>query len=83
MNWIEKVVTIKQTLSQHGHAATAARITAAQMVLGTPGEMYLEVMNELLRIRRASPDEYQLIEPEVNELIQYGRSINYFHARDE
>ena len=76
MNWIEK-------LSQHAYADIAAGITAAQMVLGTRGEMTLEDMNELLRVRRHSPVEYKLIEMEVNELIQYAESINYFHLRDE
>jgi len=79
MNWIELVNQIKDKLSQFGYKDTAIRITAAQMVLGTPGEMYLEVMNELLNIKKHSPNEYELIEKEVDQLLEYGRSINYFN----
>lgn len=83
MDWIKKVVLIKKKLSLHGYNDVASRITNAQMVLGTPGEMFLEVMNELLNLKKHSPDTYQIVENEVQELIEYGKSINYFRPREE
>lgn len=82
MDWIATVVSIRNKLTEHGFSDTASRITEAQMVLGTPGEMYLAVMNELLHIRKNHTTEYQLIEREVNELLDYGKSINYFNPRE-
>lgn len=82
MDWIATVGSIKNKLTAHGFNDTASRITEAQMVLGTPGEMYLEVMNVLLYIKKNHTAEYQLIEREVNELLDYGKSINYFNARE-
>jgi hypothetical protein len=81
MNWIKKLLEIKETLSIHGFDDIVDRITHAQMVLGTPGEMYLEVMNELLAIRKERPDAYSVIETEVSQLLDYGRSINYFNPK--
>lgn len=49
------------------------------MVLGTPGEMYLEVMNELLSLKENSAEEFRLIEDEVRKLLDYGKSIGYFN----
>lgn len=83
MDWIKKVVLIKKKLSKHGFNDVVARITAAQMVLGTPGEMFREVINELLNLKKDSPDTYRTIEKEVQELIEYGKSINYFRPRKE
>lgn len=79
MDWIEKILTIKKILKKSGFDDAVKRINDAQMVLGTPGEMYLEVMNELLFIKHDSPAAYKLIEKEVNELADYGRSLNYFN----
>jgi hypothetical protein len=78
MNWIAKVVSIKEKLTQHGFIERVAKINRALLVLGTPGEMYLEVMAQLVAIKNESPKEFELIENEVNELIEYGRSINYY-----
>ena len=78
MNWIAKVVSIKDKLTQHGFTDRVEKINRALLVLGTPGEMYLEVMAVLVAIKKDSPKEFELIENEVNELIAYGRSINYY-----
>ncbi|MEX2232450.1 MAG: hypothetical protein WD824_09835 [Cyclobacteriaceae bacterium] len=83
MEWIKTVVLIKTKLSQHGYNDSVSRITEAQMVLGTPGEMYLEVMNELLSIKKQSAKEYKLIEKEIHDLLDYGKSINYFNPTKE
>jgi hypothetical protein len=77
MNWIEIVVKIKEKLVFHGFNQLFEKILVAQMVLGTPGEMYIEVMNVLLEIKKTKGQEYELIKYEIEELINYGRSINY------
>lgn len=82
MNWIEKVVSIKDNLLQHGYVESVERITQAQLVLGTPGEMYLEVMHELVSIKKNFPEQFQLIKNEVKELIEYGKSLNYYHFNE-
>lgn len=79
LNWIESIVLIKEKLSRHGYKKAVDRINEAQMVLGTPGEMYLEVMNELLNLQQDSAEEFRLIEDEVRKLLDYGRSIGYFN----
>ncbi|MDQ2657928.1 MAG: hypothetical protein M3Y60_10955 [Bacteroidota bacterium] len=79
MDWIKTVVSIKEKLAIHGFHDTVVKLTEAQMVLGTPGEMYLEVMHELMMLKNRSPVEYQLIEEEVTALVNYGKSINFFN----
>lgn len=78
MDWLKKVLEIKQKLSDNGHTDIANRITDAQMILGTPGEMYLEVMGVLLDVKKNGGKELKLIQHDIEELLNYGRSINYF-----
>jgi hypothetical protein len=82
MDWIKVLLEIKNKLSLHGYGMTVKRLNDAQMILGTPGEIYLEVMGELLKLRRESCPEYELVKMEVEELIRYGRSINYLGVED-
>jgi hypothetical protein len=77
MDWISKVVLIKEKLTEQGLPELADRITAAQMMLGTPGEMFLEVMHEIRQIEKVSPNAYRFIEPEVQVLVDYAKSIGY------
>lgn len=78
VDWIATLNQIKQKLLNRGCGQTVDRLIEAQMVLGTPGEMYIEVMNELLDIKRKSPSEYEIIEKEVEQLLEYGRSLKYY-----
>lgn len=78
MDWLKKVLEIKQKLSDNGHTYIVNKITDAQMVLGTPGEMYLEVMGVLLDVKKNGGKELKLIHHDIEELLNYGRSINYF-----
>lgn len=80
MDWIKTVVSIREKLAIHGFHDTVEKLTEAQMILGTPGEMYLEVMHELTLLKNRAPAEYQLIEEEVNALVNYGKTINVFNA---
>lgn len=83
MDWVKIIITIKEKLLLHGYKQTADRITYAQMSLGTPGEMYLEVMNELLVIKKQSAKEYELIRSEMDQLLDYGKSIEYFSSPED
>ena len=78
MNWIKTVNQIKNKLEDKGLTSSCNRILDAQMILGTPGEMYLEIINVLLDWKNNNTEEYQLIRKETEELLNYGRSINYF-----
>lgn len=83
MDWIKEILLIKEKLTDAGFSDTVARITNAQLVLGTPGEMYLEVMHVLLSLKKQAPNEYRLIQKHVETLLGYGRSINYFNPPSE
>ena len=78
MDWLEKVLAIKEKLTESGYHKSVEDITNAQMVFGTFGEMYLEVMNVLLNIHRNNLPESNLIEKDTFELINYGKKIGYF-----
>lgn len=82
MNWIETVVSIKDILTKHGFDETVNKITQAQMTFGTPGEMYLEVMQVLLNLKKEATTEYILVQKEIGELLAYGKSINYFNPEE-
>jgi hypothetical protein len=79
MDWIATLSLIKEKLQMTGYDQTGNRIIEAQMILGTPGEMYIEVMNELLDLKRRSPREYEIVEIEVEQLLDYGKSLKYFN----
>ena len=83
MDWIQTLGQIKNKLEQHGYVDSVARIIDAQMVLGTPGEMYLEVMNVLLSIKRESDKEHEIIKQEVSQLLEYGKSLNFFNPEEQ
>ena len=78
MDWINTLSTIKKKLGERGYQKSVDKIIEAQMCLGTPGEMYLEVMNVLLAMRNSGSDDYLVIKDEVNALLDYGKSIRYF-----
>ena len=79
MDWIATLNRVKEKLQMNGYDQTINRIIDAQMVLGTPGEMYIEVMNELMDVRKRLPQEYKIIEQEVEQLLDYGKSLNYYN----
>jgi hypothetical protein len=79
MNWIENVKTIKLKLQTAGFMNLVDSITNAQMTLGTPGEMYLEVMNVCMAIKKDDKIAFDLIKHEVEELLVYGKKIEYFN----
>lgn len=79
MDWIATLNRVKEKLQMNGYDQTVNRIIDAQMVLGTPGEMYIEVMNELMDVRKRLPQEYKIIEQEVEQLLDYGKSLNYYN----
>jgi len=77
MNWIEKVNTIKIKLLKRELNSAYQDILNAQMILGTPGEMYSEIMNVLLKWKKENSIEYAENKIEIEELIDYGYSIGY------
>ncbi|SHG56728.1 hypothetical protein SAMN05444372_107104 [Flavobacterium micromati] len=78
MDWIKKIIEIKEKLSDNGYRNSLDKITNAQMIFGTTGEMYLEVMNVLLIIKQTNLPELVLIEKDIDELLKYGNDIGYF-----
>jgi hypothetical protein len=83
VDWIKEILLIKEKLAGNGFTDTVTRITNAQMILGTPGEMYLEVMDVLLSLKKQFPNQYELVEEHIKTLLHYGRSINYFNPPDD
>lgn len=81
MDWIVTLNVIKEKLQSAGYAESVNRIVEAQMILGTPGEMFIEVMNELLDLKNRSVSQYELIAKEVNELLEYGKSLKYYNPK--
>lgn len=79
MNWISKVNEIKENLLSNQLTSSHDELVDVQMTLGTPGEMYLEAMNVLLNWKKINEREYFLNESQIEELLQYGQSINYFN----
>ena len=77
MDWINKIEIIISKLEEFGYFESIDKINDAKMILGTPGEMYMEVLTILLNIKNKNGDEYKLISKEIEELISYGNSINY------
>ncbi len=77
MNWIDQINAIRAKLSNAGYVDTVSEITNAQMVLGTAGEMFLSVMDVLMKIKESNTNEYLIAKKEIEALIEYGKSINY------
>ena len=78
MDWLKKIKQIKEKLRQHDFNLIASEIDNKQMILGTPGEMYLNVIVYLLEIKQNNSVVWELIEADVTELVNYGKSIGYF-----
>ena len=78
MDWIQVLDVIKARLEAYGYTDTVNKLIDAQLILGTPGEMYMEVMNELVELKHAFPDQYGLIKNEIQSLLDYGKSIGYY-----
>jgi hypothetical protein len=78
MDWIEKIVEIRTKLSENGFERSASNILNAQLNLGSPGEMFLEVMNVILKIKNDKLPDWEIIKEDADELFKYGRDIGYF-----
>ncbi|MEO9218964.1 MAG: hypothetical protein ABI315_10350 [Bacteroidia bacterium] len=80
MNWIEEVNVIKNRLLKSELTSSYQEILNAQLVLGTPGEMYSEIMNILLKWKKQNNEEYISNRNEIEQLINYGYSIGYINS---
>lgn len=78
MNWIEIVVAIKSKLIENEHKDLADKITEAQLVLGTSGEMFLNVIEALNEIRANNTEQFSLIQNYYDILIKYAKDIGYY-----
>jgi hypothetical protein len=77
MDWIAKLTNIKNTLMNNGFSNIVDEIVNSQLILGTSGEMYLNVMSVLIELKDKQKDAYVLIKTDIEDLILYGESINY------
>lgn len=80
MNWIEEVNIIKNRLLKSELTSSYQEILNAQMVLGTSGEMYSEIMTILLKWKKQNNEEYISNRNEIEQLINYGYSIGYINS---
>ncbi len=77
MNWILKIQEIRAKLHENGYYNLEKDLINAQLVLGTAGEMFMSIISKLKEIKETDTKAYNLIEPEVEELLKFGRSLNY------
>jgi hypothetical protein len=77
MDWIKKLADIKSVLIENGFSNVVDEIINSQLVLGTSGEMYLSVMTVLMKLKDKHSDAYVLVKNDIEDLIVYGKSINY------
>jgi len=77
MNYPEKINTILHKLTQHGFLKDADAITDCQVALGTPGEVFSCIAFHLNNLRKNNSNAYQIVKDEIDDVINYARSINY------
>ena len=77
MNFLEKTETIKVKLKEIGRSDLATKILELQLSGGTPGEVFISVCSELLKIKRDQKEVFGQIEIEAYEILTYAKSIGY------
>lgn len=77
MNYIERIVSIRTTLENNGYSEEANDILNAQMVLGTPGEMFDSVCSKVLGMKKNNKEVYKLIYKDADCLLSYAKEIGH------
>ncbi len=78
MDWIKVVVRIKSILNENGFDDLSNKITNAQLVLGTPGEIFLNVIQALTDIKETNKVAFALIEKEFDSMIQFAKDMGFY-----
>ena len=77
MNWHENLYEIYSQLESNGFETLWKEIHEAQLEGATGGENFGLVITKLIFIKRNQPEIYSIIKTEVDEMIDYGKSIGY------
>lgn len=77
MNWYNTLKDIYQKLEDAGYPEIKKDIHEGQLSGGTGGEIFLIVLTKLIELKRNNPKVYVIVKKEIDELIIYGKSINY------
>ena len=77
MNWHDTLRSIYSKLDANGLSDISRKIYEGQLSGGTGGEILDIVLTELISIKNNEPNVYKVIKPEIDALINYGKSIGY------
>ena len=77
MNWHNTLRSIYSKLDANGLSDISRNIYEGQLSGGTAGEIFDIVLTKLISIKNNEPNVYKVIKPEIDSLINYGKSIGY------
>ena len=77
MNWHTTLKTIYSKLRANSLSHIADDLHQRQLMGGTGGEVLDLILSKLIEIRGENPEIYSIIKEEVDELIDYAKSIGY------
>jgi len=78
MDWVNEILVIRDHLESSGYDDLSKKILNAQLQLGTPGEMILNVLNVLEDIKENEKSAFKIIEKQYDNIILYLKNIGYY-----
>lgn len=78
MDWVNEILVIRDHLESSGYDDLSKKILNAQLQLGTPGEMILNVMQVLEDIKENEKAAFTIIKNQYENILFYLKSIGYY-----
>jgi cation transport regulator ChaC len=76
-DFLNKVEYVRDALNEGGYPELAKQILDVQLSGGTPGEVFAGIAYYLNKMKDEHSQAYLLAREQIDEIIQYARSINY------